>query len=332
VWRCAIEEYENWQKAIDIQILFLEHINLSSDLSKDMLWNTRKLTFRYNELLEVLNKELELNPGSIKALEKKAVVLIELDRYEDALQLYERIRTIDPTFSEYSELQRCMKAHKELTELTALTNEIQLKPENIEAWRIMSYHLESLGRIKEAVDTYNKLTKLRPDDAELWCWKGERLLEHCKRYKEALKAFEKSIELKPDYIDAFYKKASVLYQLRRYKEALGAYDEVLKLDLNHDAAWHKKADILLRIFRYDEALEAYSMAMKWKGGLGLEESSILYKCARVHSIKGNREYALKYLSEAGAEGSYSIRIACNAKIDDAFKSLWDDEDFKRIVG
>jgi tetratricopeptide (TPR) repeat protein len=53
-----------------------------------------------------------------------------------------------------------------------------------------------------------------------------------------------------------------------------------------------------------------------------------YNKACAYSRKGDKENALKHLSKAI---DLDVKYEEEAKSDEAFKNLWDDENFKRIV-
>ena len=75
---------------------------------------------------------------------------------------------------------------------------------------------------------------------------------------------------------------------------------------------------------YELALKAFDKAIELKP----DYASAWYNKACAYSRKGDKENALKHLSKAiEVDAKYKE----DAKSDDDFKNLWDDEDFKRIV-
>ena len=143
------------------------------------------------------------------------------------------------------------------------------------------------------------------------------------KYDLALNAFDKAIELKPKFA-AWYNKGIALDKLGRYGEALEAFDKAIELKPDFAFAWNNKGVELGKLDRHDEAIKAFDKAIELKP----DHAEAWYNKACAYSLKGDKENALKNLSKAiDLDAKYKEM----AKSDDAFKNLWDDEDFKRIV-
>ncbi|PIX23661.1 MAG: hypothetical protein COZ68_08850, partial [Deltaproteobacteria bacterium CG_4_8_14_3_um_filter_43_13] len=109
----------------------------------------------------------------------------------------------------------------------------------------------------------------------------------------------------------------------RYDEALNALDKAIKNVSIGDDVWGKawrrrKADILEKLGRHEEARQVFDeAAKKW------------YTWARESALEGSISDVRWRLSEAIKLDAKYKDLARN---DDSFKTLWDNEDFKRIVG
>jgi len=145
------------------------------------------------------------------------------------------------------------------------------------------------------------------------------------KYEDSLQAFEKAIASKSDYADAWSGKGAVLSKLGRNDEALEAIEKAIELKVNYSEGWYDKGYMLTDLGRYDEALKAYKNAIEIKQ----DYASAWYNIACIYSIKGEKENALFNLKKA-----IEIDISCKeeAKKDEEFKKLRDDEDFKKMVG
>ncbi|MDP3104953.1 MAG: tetratricopeptide repeat protein [Candidatus Methanoperedens sp.] len=98
------------------------------------------------------------------------------------------------------------------------------------------------------------------------------------------------------------------------------------MELKPDEAviWSNKGSVLHELGKLDEALKAYEKAIE------LEPDCVLawFNRACAYSVKGDKEKALSYLEKAiELDTSNKER----AKEDEAFKILWCDEDFKKLV-
>jgi tetratricopeptide (TPR) repeat protein len=179
------------------------------------------------------------------------------------------------------------------------------------------------GEYESALKAFDKAIELKPKFAEAWNSKGV-ILSNLGRYDEALKAFDEAMELKPKFAFAWSNKGAALDNLGRYDEALKAYDKTIELKPKFAKGWYNKGVALGNLARYDEALKAYDKTIELKR----DYAEAWYNKACTYSRTGDKENALKHLSEAIA---LDAKYKEMAKSDDAFKNLWDDEDFKKVV-
>ena len=98
----------------------------------------------------------------------------------------------------------------------------------------------------------------------------------------------------------------------------------MELKPDYAEAWDSRGFALAKLGRYDEALKAIDKAMELKPDF----AEALFHKACTYSRRGDKENALKHLSKAI---DLDAKFKEEAKSDDDFKNLWDDEDFKTIV-
>ena len=123
--------------------------------------------------------------------------------------------------------------------------------------------LYDLKRYKEAITTYDKAIKIRPEYSEAWNGQGNTLYE-LKRYKKALDAYEKAIQIQPKYLEAWIGRSFVLDNLQRYQEAIDSFDKALKIKLDYPEVWNGRGDALNNLQRYEEAIKSYDKAVQYK--------------------------------------------------------------------
>jgi molecular chaperone DnaK len=92
-----------------------------------------------------------------------------------------------------------------------------LDPNDPEIWYNRGVAMDKLGRIEEALESFEMSTMLNSNDPEAWCNKGIALFK-LSRFIESLKTFEKAIELNPNYKKALYNEEIVLKKLGRHKD------------------------------------------------------------------------------------------------------------------
>jgi len=147
--------------------------------------------------LEAWNHAIALAGGQAHLFGRRATLLRQLGRFDEALADYERALTIDPTSS------------------PNLFNRATL--------------LLDMGRDEEAQQAFAEALEASPDDADgLSTW-GAWLNNVLNRPADALPYFEKAIAANPNHATAWENRGVVLQRLGRREEAIAAFDNVLRL-------------------------------------------------------------------------------------------------------
>ena len=144
-------------------------------------------------------------------------------------------------------------------------------------------------------------------------------------YNDALQAFEKCMKLKSDYAPAWNNKGLALVHLSRLPESLEAFERAISIKHNFVEAWNNKGNVLLDFGQFPKALEAFDQTIS----NDQKNSPYRYNRARAYALLGNREKSLEDLSIALA--LLGRKWSDMAKKDPAFRSMHNDEDFRRLV-
>jgi len=293
------ENYKGkWQKAIEIYKLFIERLDDWEDRG-DILGRLEC----YEEALETYKKAIELTPDRGKWIwEKKGDIFSSLKRYEEAIQSF--TMAIELGRSDYYRL-----------------------------WDKKAELLSLMNRYEEAINAFIKLEELNKGFfyyCSIWVQKGA-CLEKLSRYEEALQVYDKATK---DKSTAWYYKGILCEKLNRYEEALNAFDKAIKnISIpgkyddydNWKKAWQCKVSILEKLGRHEEARQVFDEAENLRS----VEAKKWYELARESAFKGSKSDVRWRLSNAiELDTKYKDLAKKNA----VFKTLWDDEDFKRIVG
>jgi len=181
-----------------------------------------------------------------------------------------------------------------------------------------------VGILVESNNNLEYLEKLGfPLDAEDYFSYGIKCFSQNK-HQSAIRAFEKALELKHDFAEAWSKKGDILVELGMYDEAIQAYNQTIKINPDDTKAWYKQGTMLTELARYDEAIKAYDQALKIKPDFDL----IWFKKSCIYALLKDKENAIKNLTQAI---KLHILFKKIAKSDEAFKSLRDHPDFKKLV-
>ena len=200
-----------------------------------------------------------------------------------------------------------------------------------------AFQLHQSGRVKEAINLYEKLLPRQKNNFQLLYLLGSANLQNgqheqaivhlqrslalnpknpsahnntgiafknLKRLEQALASYDKAITLKPDYADAHYNRGVVLQDLNRQEEALASYNKAIALKPDYADAFNNRGNVLKFLKRLDEALASYDRAIVLKPDY-----------ADAYCNRGNALKFLKRLDEALA--SYDKAIALKPEYSDA---------------
>ena len=123
--------------------------------------------------------------------------------------------------------------------------------------------LYELQRYKDALTTYEKAVKIRPDYAQAWNGQAKTLSE-LKEDQLALAAYDKAIQIQPNYLEAWSERGFVLNKLQRYQEAIASFDKALKLENKSPEVWNAKGEALSNLNQYDKAIKSYEKTLELK--------------------------------------------------------------------
>ncbi len=171
--------------------------------------------------------------------------LREAGQYQEALSVYDQAIALKPNNQKLAQAYwgRCYslnKLNKPIEAKVSCNDALALKPDYPEAlWsKGKAIEQEKLAGedpeepTREALELYQKATKLKPDLAEAWVDRGVAL-QKLGRSWEANDALDQGIKLKRDSALAWSTKGEALANLGLLKEAIEALDKALQLQPNN---------------------------------------------------------------------------------------------------
>lgn len=151
---------------------------------------------------------IELKPDFARVYNLKAVILLNIKRYQQALE------NIDKA--------------------------IELNPNLSFLWDNKSLILLELGFYKEALDCVNKAIELDPNNFFAYNNKAS-ILFRLGKYKEALENIEKSLSIRPDFNFAIRNKGLCLMYLNRIDEGIEIFKELITKEPNNPEHYYNLA-------------------------------------------------------------------------------------------
>jgi tetratricopeptide (TPR) repeat protein len=155
------------------------------------------LVHRPAEAILGLQHALKLNPRYWYAASNCAVLLLQSERFEEALVNFN------------------------------LCDELQ--PNQAPTLHGRAVALHNLNRFEEAVADSRRAQALDPTNAEI-CNNIGAALQKLGRYEEALEWFDRTLGLRPNFVGALNNKASALIEIQRFDEAVLVYRHLKKID------------------------------------------------------------------------------------------------------
>jgi tetratricopeptide (TPR) repeat protein len=92
----------------------------------------------------------------------------------------------------------------------------------------------------EAIASYDKALKLKPNLAEAWDYRG-RSFASLGQYEEAIASYDKSLQLNADSSVIWTNRGIALSCLQRHQEALNSCNKAIEINPNSPYAWYTKA-------------------------------------------------------------------------------------------
>lgn len=221
------------------------------------------------ELLDEANEWIQRaeETDSLDYKELMGRILMGKGKYSESEQLFNELLDQNPYSTHYwnylASLQ-LMSNHIE-DSITSSEYSIAINPNDDEALLNKANALFSLGNFEEALDYYQRFTKLRPDEDAGEMYQGIALLS-MNRLEEAVEHLKKAEQLSgdtsPNHVEICQELAFTLSRLHRMDEALMYVNLTDTLVCDHDEMMVLRGHVLLENGQYEEAQRCFSEAVK----------------------------------------------------------------------
>jgi tetratricopeptide (TPR) repeat protein len=220
---------------------------------------------RLAEAERIYAEVVQRAPNHFDALHLLGVIAYQNRDYERAVQLISKAISINPKVaSPYYNRGNALKGLGRLEEaLVSYDEAIALEPNFSEAYSNRGSALKELGRFEEALVSCDRAIALNPGFADCHYNRGN-VLKELKRFEEALVSCDRAIALNPGFADCHYNRGNVLKELKRFEEALVSYNKAITLKPDSAEAYSNRGNALRELNRLDEALASYDRAITLK--------------------------------------------------------------------
>lgn len=209
--------------------------------------------------------------------------------------------------------------HKEALDAYELV--LKLNPNDVEALINMSSTYSDLKNYQGSLTTADRAIKISPHIPEAWVNRGAALC-NLNLYEDSIQSYQEACRLNPLCFDAWLGLCLPLNKIGKHSDALIACDESIRLQVNSEMAHANRAATLNELNCYDEAICSFDRA------ISLKPNSAEYyfgKGVALHKLNKHAE-ALNYYSQA---------ISIKADYGDAFYhkglTLYEQKNYKEAL-
>jgi tetratricopeptide (TPR) repeat protein len=146
--------------------------------------------------------------------------------------------------------------------------------------------LAALGRLDEALASFDEALALRPDYAAALLNRAQ-LLQRAGRAREALAGFDRAFALAPAGADALIARGNAHYEMKSFAAALADYDRAAVLRPDAAPVHNNRGNALRELGRHADALQAFDRALALKPDY-----------AEAHNNRGNAAIECNRVEEA----------------------------------
>ena len=209
-----------------------------------------------------LRELLEWNPRHFDALHLRGLIAARGGSPQAATEWLQAAIDQNATFAPaHRHLGNALRDLGRLDEaLSSYERAIELRADFKEAHVNRAMTLLTLRRAGEALGGFDHAIALGADDALVHTYRASALIE-LNRPEDALGACEKALAREPGYADAHVNRGAAHYRLGSHQEAAASCELALRLQANHPEAYAYRGAALHAQRRLDEALADLDLAV-----------------------------------------------------------------------
>lgn len=222
---------------------------------------------RYEEAVNYCDRALDLDRSDAMVWTNKAVALGRWGKYDEEMSCYERALSIAPALGlAWSNKGYALRERKEYqAALKCLDKAVKFDPDYPMAWSNRAQVLLDLGELEEAQDCCDRALELYPHLEHAWINRGLSLL-YRGRFADALESFLKAIEINDENEAAWYDAGLARFCTGRMKEALMCFGRAMELKPAYLEPVVWTAQTHMALGAWDKAIEFYDYALRLKPG------------------------------------------------------------------
>jgi tetratricopeptide (TPR) repeat protein len=216
-----------------------------------------------NEILDVLNHAIELNPNRTESYLSLSRYFMKLGKPGDAEKTIQKGISVNAqAASGYIEYGRFLDYANRATEAEAQFKKAsEVEPNNIEARESIAQFYIAQKQIDKAEATYQDLVKIQDNSAESRVQLAN-FYAQVKREDDAIQVFNQIITEKPEYVRARYRLGEIYLDRKEYEKANEQTEALLKLNDDDTQALILRARLRLQENKAEDAIKDLEEILK----------------------------------------------------------------------
>ena len=204
---------------------------------------------QWDKAITDFSKAIELKPDAADAFLVKLFNATgrpeQLEKiHRRGIAVYEKLAADHPNLPDY--LQELANRHRSLADVLRDSK----RPEEAE----QAY--------RQALEIYGQLIKASPDDAELYCFRGD-IAKRLQDRQMAIADSSKSIALNAKAWKAWNIRAWAYFHLHQYEKAVADYSKVIDLNAKHHSAWLHRGHAHFHLRQWEKAIADFAKGEAW---------------------------------------------------------------------
>ncbi len=287
---------------------------------------------------EIIDAGLDIHPGNMPLLIKKAKIVVYESDYKLALELLSPISEYDfdlylikiECYLQLEQYKEAFKLSEELIEkednesidnvlaelgflyveadrfkeaILYFRESIKYNPDNIEVLSELAYAYEMLGQFDESITITNQILDIEPYTYEAWVNLG-KLYSLKEEFEKAIDAFDFALTINDSDDTLLKMKAHCLSLCERAHEAIEIFNDLLEKDKDDTTLYFLLVECYESLELYDEALKCVEQYQEIEG----DTNEVLSKQAYLYLQKDEYEKALSIVTKGLELAPYSLDL------------------------
>ncbi len=192
---------------------------------------------KYQESITYINTALKIDESIAKGYFLKGMCYKESGDSSRALSSFQTACEQDNQYYDaFVEAGRVLTMKKNPLALEYFNNALHINPKSVEVVYMIAKFYQDAGKIKQAVDTYNKLLQMDRQNKNAWYNLGAIEYSSTKDLEKAKNNFTEAINIDPQYADAYFARGVCFEERKDYDNAIADYKLAIQYKPHFDAA------------------------------------------------------------------------------------------------